>query len=235
MRGSRNASRRILYTNQNFDSDMPGKRTLVITCEHASNAVPAFAKSVFAGCKDLLGTHRGYDIGALCVYRHLCKDLRPDYSCAGKYSRLAIDLNRSLNHPNVLSEYSEKLPEAVKEKLRGIWRAHRSHVEEFIGKALRKGAGNQVLHLGIHSFTPVMNGTPRNADIGILYDPARPAEKETARALKKKFNEKYPEFKIRFNYPYRGAADGFTTALRKKFGTRYIGLEIEISQALLTK
>ena len=138
MRGSRNASRRILYTNQNFDSDMPEKRTLVITCEHASYAVPAFAKSDFAGCKDLLGTHRGYDIGALCVYRHLCKDLRPDYSCAGKYSRLAIDLNRSLNHPNVLSEYSQKLPEAVKEKLRGIRPAHLSPVEVFIGKVPRK-------------------------------------------------------------------------------------------------
>ena len=214
---------------------MERKRTLVITCEHASNAIPAFAKSAFTDCKKLLETHRGYDIGALNIFKHLCKDLHPDFSLAGKYSRLAIDLNRSLNHPNVFSEYSEKLPEASKEKLRGIWRTHRSPVEEFIGKALRKSARAEILHLGIHSFTPVMNGSLRNADIGILYDPRCPAEKEAARTFKCRLNEKYPEFKVRFNYPYRGAADGFTTALRKKFGARYIGLEIEINQALLTK
>ena len=40
--------------------------------------------------------------------------------------------------------------------------------------------------------------------------------------------------RVRRNYPYRGAADGLTTALRRLFKPKdYLGLEIEINQALL--
>ena len=37
-----------------------------------------------------------------------------------------------------------------------------------------------------------------------------------------------PEINVRFNYPYRGAADGFTTYLRKCFPKNYVGFELEI-------
>ena len=40
--------------------------------------------------------------------------------------------------------------------------------------------------------------------------------------------------KVRFNYPYKGTSDGLTTTLRKKFGPRYVGIEIEINQKLLS-
>ena len=39
-----------------------------------------------------------------------------------------------------------------------------------------------------------------------------------------------PELKIRFNYPYLGKADGFTTYLRKIFPENYIGIELEVNQ-----
>ena len=35
---------------------------------------------------------------------------------------------------------------------------------------------------------------------------------------------------MRYNYPYLGKADGFTTYLRKQFQTHYLGIEIEINQ-----
>jgi hypothetical protein len=36
------------------------------------------------------------------------------------------------------------------------------------------------------------------------------------------------------NYPYRGTSDGFTAALRKRYAEdSYLGLEIEVNQALL--
>lgn len=35
---------------------------------------------------------------------------------------------------------------------------------------------------------------------------------------------------VRFNYPYLGKADGFTTHLRKKFKDNYIGIELEVNQ-----
>ncbi|MFI4875804.1 MAG: N-formylglutamate amidohydrolase, partial [Blastopirellula sp. JB062] len=43
-----------------------------------------------------------------------------------------------------------------------------------------------------------------------------------------------PDFRIRFNYPYLGKADGLTTSLRKKLtGDRYVGIELEVNQRLV--
>jgi predicted N-formylglutamate amidohydrolase len=43
-----------------------------------------------------------------------------------------------------------------------------------------------------------------------------------------------PGLAIMMNYPYRGVADGHTTALRRRFGDRgYLGLELEINQNLV--
>ena len=42
------------------------------------------------------------------------------------------------------------------------------------------------------------------------------------------------QFKIRFNYPYLGKADGLTTYLRKKFPANYTGIELEINQKYAT-
>ena len=87
-----------------------------------------------------------------------------------------------------------------------------------------------IVHLGIHSFTPVLNGKVRNTDIGILYDPSRPQERAYAQVIKSEIKRLYPTMKVRFNYPYKGTTDGLTTTLRKKFGQRYVGIEIEINQ-----
>jgi hypothetical protein len=39
---------------------------------------------------------------------------------------------------------------------------------------------------------------------------------------------------VRFNYPYSGASDGLSTWLRKRHPqTRYLGVELEINQALV--
>jgi predicted N-formylglutamate amidohydrolase len=42
-----------------------------------------------------------------------------------------------------------------------------------------------------------------------------------------------PAWRVRLNYPYHGASDGLTTSLRRTFGPRYLGVEIELNQALL--
>ena len=88
-----------------------------------------------------------------------------------------------------------------------------------------------VLHLSVHTFTPVLNGVARKADIGLLYDPARLSEKAIVDRLSMKLKKK--GFDVRRNYPYRGKADGHTTALRKKYPDgEYAGIEIEWNQKL---
>ena len=213
---------------------------LMLTCEHASNHVPAtFKKFVPA---DVLETHRAYDIGARAVFRKLVKFAKPEFYCEGKFSRLFVDLNRTITNKVVFSEYydtqNSRVQTAVakmKTQARAYWREYRENVEKFVSKNIRSLRQAQrpeaaIVHLGIHSFTPVLNGKVRNTDIGILYDPARPLERAYANVIKAEIKRLYPKMKVRFNYPYKGTSDGLTTTLRKKFGPRYVGIEIEINQ-----
>ena len=219
---------------------------LMLTCEHASNKLPAaFKKFVPA---DVQKTHRAYDIGALQVFRKLVKFAKPEFSCEGKFSRLFVDLNRTITNKSAFSEHYGKLEasdknaaEKVKAQATKFWTEYRAAIEKFIASSLsmpkRTTSKNRaakstttIVHLGIHSFTPVLNGMVRNADIGILYDPARPLERKFAQVIKAEILRLYPKMRVRFNYPYKGSSDGLTTALRKKFGPRYVGIEIEMNQ-----
>jgi predicted N-formylglutamate amidohydrolase len=210
---------------------------LMLTCEHASNRLPAAFKKAVP--ESVLNTHRAYDIGAAQVFRKLVKFAKPEFYCEGKYSRLFVDLNRTITNKSAFSEYYEQLDKATASKVKAqataYWSEYRAAIEKFVDSALKpktRAAKSEpeIVHLGIHSFTPELNGKVRNADIGILYDPSRPQECELAQVIKDEIKRLYPTMKVRFNYPYKGTSDGLTTTLRKKFGPRYAGLEIEINQ-----
>ena len=208
----------------------------MLTCEHASNRLPAaFKKFVPVYVQQ---THRASDIGALQVFRKLVNFAKPEFSCEGKFSRLFVDLNRAITNKSAFSDYLRD-NENAKAAATAYWKEYRENVEKFVAKnigASKKGAKNNgkegadIVHLGIHSFTPALNGKVRNADIGILYDPKRPQERAYANVIRGEIKRLYPHMKVRFNYPYKGSSDGLTTSLRKKFGPRYVGIEIEINQ-----
>jgi predicted N-formylglutamate amidohydrolase len=91
-----------------------------------------------------------------------------------------------------------------------------------------------VLHLAVHSFTPVWAGQERNADIGLLYDPRRIQERRLCQRWQRLLGEVDSTLRVRRNYPYLGRADGLTTALRQEFApTSYLGIELEVNQAVL--
>ena len=69
------------------------KETLIITCEHGGNAVPAAYAALFSGHELLLETHRGWDPGALELAGQMASKFdAPLY--AATTTRLLIDLNR---------------------------------------------------------------------------------------------------------------------------------------------
>lgn len=207
---------------------------LIITCEHASNALPTFAKSLSVP-EEILDSHRGYDIGAYEVCKKLVKQFKPDYHSTGKYSRLFIDLNRSLWNKSVFSEFWGKEKDyALRKKAFAYYLEYRDAIERFVEENLGEAP---ILHLAIHSFTPALNGKERDADIGILYDPSRLAEHSIADIIVAEIHQNFPQYKVRHNYPYRGKTDGLCTELRKKYDPQktgqYIGFEVEINQKLL--
>ncbi|NGX15291.1 N-formylglutamate amidohydrolase [Wenzhouxiangella sp. XN24] len=206
-----------------------GSERWLFTCEHGGRTVPEGYAQLFAGADDVLASHRGWDAGALDA----CDALAPALADAVftlEITRLFIDANRSLTHPRLFSEYTRPLPAPEKDAIiAGWWRPWRADVAKQAAHWI--AAGHRVLHVSIHSFTPELDGQWRNADIGLLYDPARAAEREFCGRWQSSLQLR--GWRVRRNYPYRGTSDGHTAALRKEFGPRYAGIELELNQALL--
>ncbi|MFT4804295.1 MAG: putative N-formylglutamate amidohydrolase [Psychroserpens sp.] len=200
---------------------------LILTCEHGGNKIPNEYVYLFQENQKVLETHRGFDLGALDTFDYL-KSLS-DYSKASTTSRLLIELNRSLHHSQLFSEYSNKLSVIQKNQITSTYyHPYRHEVSSIISNFISKG--DTVLHLSIHSFTPTLKNIKRECDIGLLYDPKKPSEKLFSALLKSKIKAKNHNLKMRFNYPYLGKSDGFTTYLRRQFKMNYTGIEIEINQ-----
>ena len=200
---------------------------LILTCEHGGNEIPTKYAEYFDKNQAVLKTHRGFDLGALDYFKHL-KPLA-DFSSFSKISRLLIELNRSLHHKNLFSEFTKELPlSAKKELIAEHYLPYRNSIENEISKYINEN--ELVVHLSIHSFTPVLNAVERNCDIGLLFDSRIAQEKQVASFLKETILSKTTDFKVRYNYPYLGKMDGFTTYLRKQFPKNYVGIEIEINQ-----
>jgi predicted N-formylglutamate amidohydrolase len=204
----------------------------LLTCEHASNTIPRIYAELFPPDGRVLRSHRGFDVGALAVARHLSRTLRAPLF-AGSVSRLVIDLNRSLHHRHLHSEFLAALDrDARRAIVRRYHEPHWSDVERHVAQRIRRGVC--VVHVAVHSFTPALRGEIRNTDIGLLYDPRRRRETGLCRSWKALLTEIAPELRVRFNYPYRGGADGLTTQLRRHFPAgSYVGIELELNQRRL--
>ena len=204
----------------------------VVTCEHGGNSVPRAYARLFEGkARALLKTHRGYDAGALQLAVDMAQALgAPLFAC--RTTRLLVDLNRSIGHPALFSKVSARASAAVRKAiLERHYFPFRDAVEAFIGNAVARG--RSVVHISSHSFTPVLNGRVRNADLGLLYDPRRGGERLLCRNWQRAVQgrDSPSDLKVRLNYPYRGTADGFTVHLRRRFGAAsYLGIELEINQ-----
>lgn len=205
---------------------------LVFTCEHGGREVPREYAALFAGREALLASHRGWDAGALVLARELAAAFRaPLY--AATTTRLLVDLNRSIGHRQLFSEVTRPLSSARRlEIVDRYYRPHRQAVESHVARLI--ASGRRVVHVASHSFTPTLDGMPRQADVAWLYDPRRPAEAAFARAWMLALAKLAPELRLRRNHPYQGRADGLTAALRKQHpDAAYVGIELEVNQGLV--
>ncbi|MBX3323638.1 MAG: N-formylglutamate amidohydrolase [Phycisphaeraceae bacterium] len=206
--------------------------SIIITCEHGSNRVPHGYESLFQAAPAILHTHRALDIGALDVALHCAANLAaPLY--AATITRLLIELNRSLDHPQLFSEFSRTLHPAARNNLiEQFYHPYRNAVTRFIDDCIK--LDRNILHISVHSFTDILDSVERALDIGLLFDPALEAEAAFCHASMHHFNVLAPSLRVRFNEPYLGTDDGFTTHLRLHFPPeRYIGIELELRQGLL--
>src|SRR5262249_55301370 len=145
-------------------------------------------------------------------------------------TRLLVDPNRSPHNPAVFSSRTRDLSRAHREAL--LARHHRPHWDRVRAQIAAFPGG--ALHVAVHSFTPVLRGARRDYGIGILYDPERARERARARDWQRRLARALPGVGVRRNAPYRGNADGLTTALRRELPAgRYEGIELELNQRLV--
>lgn len=203
----------------------------LITCEHASRAVPLSLAPLFAGQARVLASHRGHDIGGLEIAVELAGALAAPLM-VGRYTRLVVDLNRSESNPEVFSEFTNRLAADRREDL--LERLHRPHRDGVERLALWLSRGSeQVVHLSVHTFTPVLDGNRRDVDIGLLYDPSHAAERRLSTRWLRSLRRRAPDLGVKANRPYLGTADGLTAHLRGILPhDAYLGIEIEVTQAL---
>lgn len=204
------------------------KYTLLVTCEHAGNAIPPAYAYLFEGAEQELQSHAGWDPGAWYITQHIGNvfGIKP---FGVHTTRLLIEPNRSLSHPQLFSTYSKPLPEDQKiELIKTIYLGHRDKVEAAIHTHKKP-----VLHLSIHSFTPIWNNQLRKVDLGLLFDPDRKQELNFSLAWKEAI-ETLSDVTCKFNEPYKGIDDGFTTYLRTRFhDDDYLGIELEVNQKFI--
>jgi len=198
---------------------LPRPDYLIVSCEHGGNRAPLPFSKLFS--RRFLDTHRGYDPGALALAR--------DFAAAtgaplfySTVSRLLVELNRPLDHPQL---FHLPLPERVREAL---LRRYYFPYWNAVHKAAQRG--RRVLHLSCHSFTPKLRAVRRTTDIGLLFDPERPAEAAFCRRWRDAILELSPTLRVRYNDPYPGVFPSLVDSLRKELGRRYVGIQIEVNQ-----
>jgi len=214
-----------------------GPTSALVSCEHASNRVPARERGLGLTAARLR-QHIAWDPGAAVLARALAARLGCPLHL-GRWSRLVVDLNRSIGHDKLMASetFGVTVPgnialdaATVARRLRLYYQPYRDAATADVERIIARTG--LCVHWSMHSFTPVVNGIERAVDVGLLYDPARGREREWAHRLRPLIAAH--GLRVRMNAPYRGTSDGFTTQLRGRIpAARYMAFEIETNQALL--
>lgn len=204
----------------------------VVVCDHASWRVPR-ALADLGLPRDILRSHIGWDIGAADVARRLAWRFDTSVIIAN-YSRLVIDLNRSLDDPTSIPAISDGtvIPgnrgpgnrgldaAAVQLRVEALFRPYHDKIAETIERA-RQAKPAPVL-ISIHSFTPVYKGEARPWEVGVLWDADGRIAVPFMERLRKDFG-----LNVGDNLPYSGH-DLFHTLgdHAARFGFPHLAIEI---------
>ena len=176
-----------------------GKSEILLTCEHAGNAIPYQLNNLSMIDEDLQ-KHIAWDIGARELACLLSEKLDAPLILQ-YYSRLVIDCNRPTNAPDSMAQVSDHIPipanqnlsEAEKQsRIDEIFQPYQNAISTFLDQSRKKMA------ISIHSFTPVMDGFQRPWDIGFLGRKGI----QTSIILMEFLKQYDPDLNVALNQPY---------------------------------
>lgn len=207
---------------------------VVILCEHATNHIPDGYEGLGLDKADL-DSHIAWDIGAADVAR--CMSFMMNVPAVfAPVSRLLIDCNREPDSPTLVPAHSDDISIPANQQLSAANIAHRKAAyydpfhnvcAEIISDHVEQGY--KPLVVGMHTFTPVMNGLKRPWDIGFLWnDDPRLAQAMIG------LLERETDLNIGMNQPYSGK-DLYYTMERHGAAHGLPQTTIEIRSDLITE
>tara|TARA_B100000029_G_C17478199_1_gene924570 strand:+ start:55 stop:849 length:795 start_codon:yes stop_codon:yes gene_type:complete len=151
-----------------------GKANLLLVCDHASPRIPVTLENL--GLENsILKLHIAYDIGALAV----AKNLSSKINCplvSSSFSRLVIDLNRPLDHPDLILKASDRInipgnlnltKKERSKRINFLFKPYHAAINQMCLEKMAQGDPPSLI--SIHSFNPSFGGKPRPWDIGVLW------------------------------------------------------------------
>ena len=179
---------------------------LVITCDHASNRVPAGLGGSLGLAAAEMARHIAHDVGAAGVSRHLAALLEAP-AILSTFSRLVIDPNRGEDDPTLIMQIYDG---TVIPGNRGLSAAQRAWRLEHCYRPYHQALAGLLAQrrrpvlIAVHSFTPQLNGhPPRPWHVGILHG----RDSRLAQPLLARLRAE-PDLCVGENEPYGGHLEG---------------------------
>jgi predicted N-formylglutamate amidohydrolase len=148
---------------------------VILLCDHATNHVPVEYDNL-GMAPDELKQHIAFDIGAEAVTRKIC-EMMGVAAVLGPVSRLIIDCNREPDRPSLVPKESDGIhipanqdmtASAIAARRDAYYYPFHNACEKMINDHLN--AEKIPLVIGVHSFTPEMNGEKRPWHVGFLWN-----------------------------------------------------------------
>ena len=180
----------------------------LITCDHASNAVPDWVNGGDLGLPAAdMSRHIAYDVGAAGLTRALAAQLDAS-AILTRFSRLVIDPNRGLDDPTLLMKlYDGTIIPAnrhagTQERNKRLDALYHPYHTALADLAQRRA---DTVIVAVHSFTPQLRGrAPRAWQVGVLYSHV---DERLSRPLIARLQAE-PDLCIGDNQPYSGHLPG---------------------------
>ena len=184
-----------------------GGSSLMIACDHGGNSLPITDSNLVTD-PELMELHIAYDIGARQVAK-LLSERFDAIALIANYSRLFVDLNRYPGDPAQMPLVSDghRIPgnegldqQQLEFRLNHYFHPYHQQHARLVEQM--KSRFQQPVILSIHSFTPVMQDTPRPWHFGVLWDKDEALAKELIAALTDRGKKEHPPLVIGDNKPY---------------------------------
>jgi predicted N-formylglutamate amidohydrolase len=209
-----------------------GGSLFLLLGDHAGNRVPERLRNLGLAAADL-DRHIALDLGVEALGRSLSLALGAPFVMQ-RYSRLVIDCNRALSHPDSIATASDGTPipgnigVSADQRLARASAIHDPYHQAIASLlAQRDTQGLATIVVSLHSFTPSLAGVPRPWEVGVLHGGGNEAF-----ALAVLSELQRCDFVVGDNVPYRLDATDFTVP-RHAFASGRPYVELELRQDAL--